>query len=268
MDRLRGRKQRLMALWRSLVGKQLALRRLRPLNPEGLREVPVFCISLASDADKRRYMKAQVRRLGFRSFRFFDAIDGRNLDPGYFAERGLYDDRLARKYENTFVSAPNIALCQTHFALWRLLADEIKGASLVLEDDAVFVGASVSALAPAVLPADWDVVLLDAYVRHKPPRGLISPNVYSMESYRGGTAGYLLSAKGARKLLRLASVPVCHPIDGYMGWYEHHRLEGVDPWRRLDMPPLSAYVVYPRPIENGSLAGFWPSAIGKSLPDY
>jgi hypothetical protein len=53
-----------------------------------------------------------------------------------------------------------------------------------------------------------------------------------------------------------------------MGWYNQHRTEQLAPWSKMQLPLLHEYLVYPRPVANGSLSGYWPSAIGKYLPDY
>jgi GR25 family glycosyltransferase involved in LPS biosynthesis len=268
LNALRRRKQRAAVYWRRTVGRRLALARLRPLESDSLRSLPVFCISLPSDTRKRQFMRHQVDRLGFRAFSFLDAVDGRRLSPDVFAARGMYDDALARRYEGRGVSAANIALCQSHFRIWQTIADSGFSAALVLEDDAVFATEGLQRLDLAALPPEWDVASLDAYLHQKPPLGSIGGALYSLESYRGGTAGYVLSLSGARKMLAMAAVPVCHPIDGYMTWYNRHRLGESDPWRRMNLAPLHVVLVYPRPVLNGSLYGYWPSAIGGALPDY
>lgn len=268
LNPLRRRKQRLVALWRCVVGKRLALSQLKPLPSGGVRGWPTFCISLPSDKAKRRFISEQARRLSLESFSFLDAVDGRSVSRDVYTERGLYDDALARRYETSSVSASNIALCLSHFRLWSAIASAGHPATMILEDDAVFHGRRIAALDPYMFPPEWDIVFMDSYVRHKPPRGRIHGTLFSMESYRGGTAGYLVSSRGARKLLRMASVPVCHPIDHYMWWYNSHRIEGREPWKNMELPPLHEYLVYPRPVMNGSLWGCWPSAIGDLLPDY
>ena len=268
LDPLRRQKQRMIVQWRRIVGKRWALRGVKPLTSDAARCLPTFCVSLQSDEAKRRFMQLQAERLGLCAFSFLDAIDGRSISKEDFEKQGVYDDALAQRYENSSVSAANIALCLSHFRLWKAIANAGWPAVMILEDDAVFHGKRIASVDPSSFPAEWDVVFLDAYIRHKPPRGQIQGTLFSMESYRGGTAGYIISASGARKLLRMASVPVCHPIDGYMGWYNHHRLENIPPWKGMELPPLHEYLIYPRPITNGSLFGFWPSSIGKSMPDY
>lgn len=268
LDPLRRRKQRLQSLWRRLGGRWVALRALTPLRSGTVRDLPVFCISLCGDTAKRRFMELQVNRLGLRSFKFVDAIDGRGVPSGEFSARGLYDDALTRRYERTPVPAPGIALCLSHFGLWKKIADAGIECALILEDDAVFHADPMDNLDPDSLPSEWEFVSLDAYVLHKPPLGHIGGTIYSMESYHGGTAAYLVSAVGVRKLLKLASVPVCHPIDEYIVWYDHHRGEGREPWNALDLQPLQRCLVYPRPVSNGSLAGYWPSSVGGFLPAY
>lgn len=214
-------------------------------------------------------MARQVGKLGLDAFRFVDAVDGRTVPMREFAAKGLYDDAMARRYEGRPVSGTNVALCLSHFAVWELVVREAWPVALVLEDDAVFQGAALDCVEMGLLPEGWDVCLLDAYLRHKPPRGHVRRNIFTMESYRGGTAGYLLSAQGARKLLRIATVPVCHPVDGYMTWYNRHRLEGCPPWSELSLEPLESFLVYPRPVLNGSLAGHWGTCVGTgNCPDY
>jgi GR25 family glycosyltransferase involved in LPS biosynthesis len=198
-----------------------------------------------------------------------DAVDGRRILPSEYQQQEIYSDELAHAYEGGTVSSTNIALTLSHFMVWRKITESDHAYSLVLEDDAIFVNSHFQALSfERISDGSDDIVLLDSYVKQRPPQGHIWGNHYTLESFRGCTGGYLISKEAAHKLLKVTLAPICHPIDGLFHWYNRHVVEKNLPWESLELKPLNFSLVYPRPIINGSLVGFWPSSISHYVPDY
>lgn len=265
LDPLRRRKLRVKCTWRRWVGKEVSFAKLCPLVSDRIRHLPVLCISLPSDQAKRRFMARQAQRLGLKNFRFFDAIDGRVSSIRDFSAKGLYDDSLAVGYEGVSLSPPTVALTLSHFAVWEEIMREGHSLAMVLEDDAVFRGNLLDSVNVDMLPAGWDVCLLESWLRQKPPKENVEGNIFTLASYKGGSGGYLISSCGAEKLHHMSS-PVFHPADGYFTWYNRHRCEKRSPWELL--PLLSVFLVYPQPVINGSGAGYWKSGLGTGVIPY
>ena len=256
LDPLRIFKRKLKLAMRHLVGRQIALTRLHRITSDSVRQLPVLCISLPLDTAKRNYMRKQSRKAGFEEFRFIAAVDGRRTSTTELIAQGLYDDELARRYEGRSLTAGDVATTLSHAKAHRTVVSEMREVALILEDDAVFQEDRLNSIDLSLLPAGWDVCLLEAWLRDSCPRDVIHGNIFGMASYRGGAGAYLLSLNGARKLLSV-SRPVIHPGDGAFTWYNRHLLEPNMPWHERVPQSLNVFLLYPFPVVNGSLSGHW-----------
>jgi GR25 family glycosyltransferase involved in LPS biosynthesis len=219
----------------------------------------LIVINLARQGEKRKFIERQFQRLGITDYEFFPAIDAKSDS---FRERKAalrYDAHLAMTYEGRFLSDAIIAATATHFAIYEEMLRRECGRAIVLEDDAVFVNEYTHALNLDAIPADWDVCLLEAWLRRKPPTGRVAGDFYGLDSYRGGAAAYLINATGAEKLLAMRS-PLIHPVDGNFVWHNIHARAGELMFTDRSQSLLNAYVRYPCPVINGSLAGYWSTS--------
>jgi GR25 family glycosyltransferase involved in LPS biosynthesis len=183
----------------------------------------VYGINLARRADRWRRLAARLRRRGIVAERFL-AIDGRRL-----AEDAVPASLLVREFDTTgaarhsswleggrrrSLSAGEVGCALSHVALWDDLLVRGFASALVLEDDVDFARGFVARLGELVarLPRRWDLVYLGFVPSTAPARpwrpGLTRP------IYHFGTFAYLISRRGARRLL--ADLPVDEPIDTFL----------------------------------------------------
>jgi glycosyl transferase family 25 len=188
----------------------------------------VFYINLDRDVDRRAAIEAQLQRCGLLGQRFA-AVDGANVRRellGYFA----HSDGTP-----PLMSPGEIGCYASHLGVWREITRANHRAALVLEDDAVL-PADLAQLIDDVMeraPTGWDFI----HMCGKPDRA-VRPLV-ALECGRElvrysrvppTTAGYLISASGAHKMLN-QSIKRVWPVDWdtRMPWVFQMETYGVMP---------------------------------------
>jgi glycosyl transferase family 25 len=133
--------------------------------------------------------------------------------------------------------------------------------ALILEDDALFMHRRLRAFRLGDVPDDFDVVLLNSFLTREPPGGRIRRNIYDVSSYHGSAAAYLLSAKGAVKLMK-AYRPVVHAADGLIGRCMELFPGELSPFKQIGAATqLRCYLAYPDCVLNGSTSHYHTSEV-------
>jgi GR25 family glycosyltransferase involved in LPS biosynthesis len=193
--------------------------------PATMATTKLFVVTLARNSDRWEYfLKGGDTAAQFPGLTRFEAVDGRSLNL-------LNDSRLSlsarvaimrgTRRDHTDINTPGMVGCYlSHLALWQRVADERLPLAVVMEDDANVqpgLAASVDALL-ARLPNgdDWDVLLLGyAHPPTEAPSGRFPG--FGDVSYWHGTIAYVVTARGAARLLAYAT-PVQFQVDGYMAF--------------------------------------------------
>ena len=173
--------------------------------------VPVYVINLKRSVERRTWMEKELAGAGIEA-EFVNAVDGRRFGPTCAAS-------LAKRNRVRAISLAEAACALSHRKIWRKFLRSGAPFAVVLEDD-VLLGRGVA----EVLESDWtrwrfDVVKLETRLE----RGWLSPSAGSVHGhpersvrrlYSGnlGTAAYVVSAPGARRLLRLTR-EFAEPLD-------------------------------------------------------
>jgi glycosyl transferase, family 25 len=160
----------------------------------------VLYINLDRDEHRRRLIHAELDRIGLTATRV-PAVERLAVPAdlaGYFAH-------VVQK-RAPLIEPGAIGCYASHLRAYKKIIAEQAAATLVLEDDAVLDDdlAEVIRHTLAMLPADWDMVHLGQLSRYavKPLAAL--PNGRALVRYSripSGTAGYLISLAGAKKML-------------------------------------------------------------------
>lgn len=217
-----------------------------------IRDLPMYCISLASDMSRRQLMSRQLQSLGLSNFQFVDAVDTASLAGTILQRRDLYDEAAAISYHGRPLRSGEIACSLSHGYVYERIKAAGHPLALILEDDALFVTQRLNRLSLASLPSDYDVVFLNSFRSQEPPQGWIRDNLYSDASYEGSSVAYLVSLKGVEKLSRVCR-PVIHAADGLLG-RSMKRLPGQESSFRQQgaRTEITSYIIYPDCILNGS----------------
>lgn len=171
----------------------------------------VLVISLRRSVDRRRSVEEHLQQAGV-EFEFFDAVDGRAIDHEASQAQGA----------RWKLTPGEVGCYLSHVDVWKRIVSEGLPSALVLEDDAL--------LAPDAWPlikqcaawgADWDLIRLSAIEKQVGWRvaslGRGHHLVLPTKS-PSGSAGYVVSLAGARRLLAALSVPAT-PIDTALDEY-------------------------------------------------
>ncbi len=163
--------------------------------------IPVFVIHLDHRVDRRQSMLEQLARVGLAA-EFFPAVDG----------RAIHRAAMPELCEAGELSDGEVGCYLSHLGVWRQIAARGIDRALVLEDDALLspaLPAMLDQLTPDQL-RDIDVVRLSSLMRQRGKplwplaegRSLLLP-----VKSPSGLQGYVVTARGARRLVDAFSVP-------------------------------------------------------------
>jgi arabinogalactan endo-1,4-beta-galactosidase len=171
----------------------------------------VFVINLDRDVERLAGITGNLNVLGV-PFARWPATDGATLD---YAEAET-DGVLIRDFGPH--ATAEAACGVSHIRLWRHVVEHNIPWALVLEDDARLAAPLPDRIAHWELPADADLVLLNARAAAGPVRRRGQRLSYADVIGGAGTEGYLVSLRGAQLLLAVTR-PLANPLDFQM--YAH-----------------------------------------------
>lgn len=195
----------------------------QPVQPR----LRIFIISLERCADRRRHMERLTSRLGL-DVEFIAAVDGQRLSS---EARGRYDAEKTRLVYGAEMSDAEIACYLSHYSVYKKIADEDIGLSLIIEDDVDCVEDLVELIAELIAQPDpvWGVVRLQS-----PKASVLNPTtsrsrgvkitdlsqraLYRLETNVLGGCAYLIRNQAARTMLRYGErifLPIDQTLDRY-----------------------------------------------------
>lgn len=162
------------------------------------------------------------------------------------------------------MSRAEIAVARSHINIWKKIATGINEYVLILEDDTWFHSKFAKYLDKAWMEiieendvnGKFDVLYVSYLeVKHGAPKTFISPNLFRPKRGLWHLSGYILSRKGAKKLLQL--LPCRGPIDL---WINHH-FEALDVLatkkslisQRRDVRSTNSYSILPALTKIGAI---------------
>jgi arabinogalactan endo-1,4-beta-galactosidase len=243
-----------------------ATRRSRRVDPASV-EAPlragreaglhVFVINLDRDEGRLSHFAARLQALGVQ-FERWRATPGSELDPLAFGIRPIEEGIFVRNFREW---SRNEAACGvSHLRLLRHIVRERIPWAVVMEDDSILHRRVPPDISSWELPDDAEIVLLNERSVVGDVRAVGRRFSYGPVAGGAGTEGYLISLRGARKLLKIL-YPFQNPLDFQM--FAH--FESI---QELDRPPfywtlprnpdalsldLKAYRIVPSLISHASI---------------
>jgi glycosyl transferase family 25 len=189
--------------------------RLRAMKCEGTQDYPVYVINRAKDKERLQRFSRSCRKWGIH----FQRVEAVNCADPDFDFRPYEKDIAETFYGKTQFLRGAVGCFLSHSAAWRKLLESDFSHAVICEDDAVFLGPIPRRACDYQMPEDFDLVYLNQRLsgsRSHPSESIGSFFQFSsvFESAKAiltasklmsapGGEGYLLSRRGAGKILRI-----------------------------------------------------------------
>ncbi|XP_028828060.1 procollagen galactosyltransferase 1 [Denticeps clupeoides] len=241
--------------------------RSAPLEPSAYLPAPrrqpdkmgfdeVFLINLARRADRRERMLRTLRELEV-GCKVTAAVDGKALNISQIAALGI---KMVPGYNDPYHGRPltkgEVGCFLSHYNIWKEIAERRLKTSLVIEDDLrfeVFFKRRLQNLMQEVESEglDWDLIYIGRKRMQVEHSEKSVPNIHNLveADYSYWTLGYMLSLKGAEKLLKAEPLTKMLPVDEFLPvmYNKHPVTEYNDHFKQRNLRAFSAepLLVYP-----------------------
>ncbi|XP_046603252.1 glycosyltransferase 25 family member [Neodiprion virginianus] len=238
----------------------------------------IYMINLLRRPERRERMRHCFKELGILA-ETIDAVDGRTLNESSLKEWGV---RMMPEYADPYHKRPmtmgEVGCFLSHYVIWKKVVESGYDRVMVLEDDIRFepyFRQKVSFITSEVerLKIDWDLVYLGRkrlQDQEEPP--VEGSRYLVLAGYSYWTLGYLLSRRGAEKLLEAKPLENMVPVDEYLPilFDKHPRTAWKGHFPERDLIALSAapLLLYPTHYtgERGYISDTEDSTVITSLP--
>ena len=173
-----------------------------------------FVISLASATDRRKHIEAEFGKHNV-NYEFFDALTPDIAKP--------YAERLSLNLASANLTPGELACMMSHVAIWEIIIKENLAYATIFEDD-IYLGDDSETLLNSddwVRPG-WNIIKVEAFAK----KAYLSKNTHDilqkkrhiteLKGRNLGTAGYMLSLRGAQIYLDYISKNKLLPLDELM----------------------------------------------------
>lgn len=231
--------------------------RLRAMQWDGVQDYPVFVINRAKDTERLLGFSKSCRKWGIQ----FDRLEAVNCAAPDFDFRPYEKDIAETFYGKTQFLRGAVGCFLSHSAAWRKLLESDFSHAVICEDDAVFLGPIPRRACDYQMPEDFDLVYLNQRLsgsRSHPSESIGSFFRFSsvfdsakailtaskLMSAPGGE-GYLLSRRGAGKILRIfQEMRIYMEVDWFLFFHslsldERSQFIDLDQTGRFDMLKFS-----------------------------
>lgn len=169
-----------------------------------------YVISLKNQSERRKHIQRIFDEINLK-FEFYDAIDQTHINKVL--------EKYSIKLTASHLSKGEVACYISHFCLWKLVVDNELDYVAVFEDD-IYLAKDASVLLKELnwLPREFDVIKLETMLEQvfifKTTELGNNRYLTKMQSSHMGGAGYIVSKKGALKLInKTLSDGIIAPVD-------------------------------------------------------
>ena len=190
--------------------------------------IPVYIINLKSDKERRRLIQKQLDEIGIK-YEFIDAIDGSKLSAQ--EKKKIYSPQKAIDVFKRELSDGEIGCALSHLKIYRKMIEQEIEYAVILEDDVEICPDFIDLMknfieikneCECLLLGHNDDIKRDIFLYtslwHK-KKYIKNYKLYRFTKVAFGTYGYIMTLKGARKLLH-ACETIEKPIDHYTGGFD------------------------------------------------
>ncbi|XP_030206643.1 procollagen galactosyltransferase 1 [Gadus morhua] len=227
-----------------------------PKRPDKMGFDEVFLINLHRRADRRERMLRALYEQEL-TCKVISAVDGKALNTSDIEAMGVqmlsaYKD----PYHGRSLTKGELGCFLSHYNAWKEISERGLQSSLVIEDDLrfeVFFKRRLSNLLYEVTAhgLDWDLIYIGRKRMQVDHQETPVPKIHNLveADYSYWTLGYMMSLKGARKLLRAEPLSKMLPVDEFLPvMYNKHPVSAyMAHFKQRDLRAFSAepLLVYP-----------------------
>lgn len=178
----------------------------------------VYIINLLRRPERRERMSKTLQVLSIDAT-FWPATDGKALTSQQLINLGI---RALPNYRDPFQKRPmtygEIGCFLSHYTLWQHLVESDHSLIMVLEDDVRFTDNFRAKYNATLSQVDWntiDFLYLGRKAQGEGEEEVISSNLVKPK-YSYWTIGYIITKRGARKLLDADPLPTLLPVDEFL----------------------------------------------------
>lgn len=181
----------------------------------------IYMINLWRREERRQKMRLNFDALGLQ-VDHFPAVDGKLIEEEYIKEINIqFLPGYADPYSKRPMTMGEIGCFLSHYFIWERMVAEGLEEVLILEDDIKFEPFFKQRLALIMeevrADKDWDLVYLGRKRLHESEEPWVEQTQYLVRpSYSYWTLGYLISLKGAKKLMDEKPLQKLVPVDEYL----------------------------------------------------
>ena len=198
-----------------------------PLDTLGMDEV--YLINLERRPDRLSNMQHIFNELQIK-FKLINAVDGKFIDETYLSTNGI---EMMKDFSEPFHGRPltygEIGCFMSHYAIWKDIIEQNHQKVVVFEDDVrfePFFRKKFNAVQEEIesLQLDPDLIFLGRKILHNVEEHWVEDSQWLVHvNYTYWTLGYMLSNKGAKKLVDENPLAKMVPVDEYLPiMYDRH----------------------------------------------
>ncbi|XP_059622938.1 glycosyltransferase 25 family member [Phlebotomus argentipes] len=182
----------------------------------------IFMVNLKRRPERRAKMEGNFRELGL-DVEYFEAVDGKMIDEDFLESWQIdFLPEYFDPYHKRPMTMGEVGCFLSHFTIWRRMVEEEELQEvLILEDDIrfepFFRERLVSLLDEAHRRGAWDLIYLGRKRLHDASEHWVEDSQQLVfPSYSYWTLGYLISRRGAQKLLAARPLEKLVPVDEFL----------------------------------------------------
>lgn len=210
----------------------------------------IYMINLERRPDRKQKMDHSFDLLGI-EYEWVKAVDGRTFGDSHLADNGITMlPSFSEPYHGRPLTYGEIGCFMSHYNIWRDVIEKKHESIIVFEDDIRFepyFREKVQQLRAEVekLSLDWDLIFLGRKILHNTNEPWVEGSSLLVDvDYTYWTLSYLLSQRGARKLVDAEPLSKMVPVDEYLPimYDKHPNATWKESFVKRD---LKAYSVHP-----------------------
>ncbi|XP_072930727.1 glycosyltransferase 25 family member [Epargyreus clarus] len=178
----------------------------------------IFMINLERREMRRNLMAMSFKELGM-DVTLFTAVDGRNISLDKLDKLSI---TLMPNYEDPYYKRPmkagEVGCFLSHYSIWEMIVKKRYAVTMILEDDVHFVPhfqRRFKQVQEELNSLDWDFMYMGRKVLQDEEEEYVTEHI-TKPLYSYWTLGYLITLRGAQKLIASKPLTKMLPVDEYL----------------------------------------------------